>query len=116
MKMLNPLASLREINRRISDRRNTTRKCRRLHRQTLLQIGRLEYRVLDRGSAMLGSNRQPNRREWTRTAIGANAGVNRNTHVASCRHLDLTFDRIVALQIELLFGLGAKVGRDRIKG
>jgi hypothetical protein len=61
-----------------------------------------EYRVLDRGSAMLGSNRQPDRREWTRTAIGANAGVNRNTHVASCWDLNLTFDRIVVLRIELL--------------
>jgi hypothetical protein len=124
VKMLNLLAAFREINFQFEAIRTVEipigvierDKCRRLHRQTLLQIGRLQRRALDRDGAMLGSNHQPDRRQWTRTAIGANARVNRNAHVASGRRFDLTLDRIVVLRIGLLFDLGPNVGRGHVKG
>jgi hypothetical protein len=68
-KKLNLFAGIREINFQFEAIRTVEipigaierDKCRRLDRQTLFQIGRLQRRALDSDAAVVGSNRQPDR-------------------------------------------------------
>jgi hypothetical protein len=64
-------------------------------RQALLDISRFEHRATHGDGAVFGSNGEPYRRQRTRGAIGANATVDADAHLAPGRSLDFPIYGIV---------------------
>ena len=63
-------------------------KSRRFDRQALFEIGRFEHRATHGDGAVFGRDGEPYRRQRTGSAIGVNAGVDADAHLAPSRRLD----------------------------
>jgi hypothetical protein len=63
--------------------------------QALLDISRFQHRATHRDGAVFGRNGEPYRRQRTSSAIGTNAAVDADAHLAPRRSLDFPVYRIV---------------------
>jgi hypothetical protein len=70
-------------------------KSRRFDRQALFEISRFQHRATHGDGAVFGCNDEPYRWQRTGSAIGANAGVDADTHLAPRRSLDFPIYGIV---------------------